>query len=194
MERAHAREPPSLSMLAAAIFVSCAVSAILACHRKARSSRGHWQRSCNFSGHPRNLRGEVEGNMKMQNRIRMQMVMVGLGAALLMAGSARGQQDMDPTYFDINPGTPAVQKAAVVRSAQNYIPAKTEGNDATSALAVASGEDATLEAGMTRVAVIDAGIALILFGGIVSIVLYAMAATRRERALRVSAVSAPYTP
>jgi hypothetical protein len=87
-----------------------------------------------------------------------------------------------------------VQKAAVVRSAQNYIPAKTEGNDAVSALAVASGEDATLEAGMTRVAVIDAGIALILFGGIVSIVLYAMAATRRERALRVSPVSAPYTP
>ena len=131
--------------------------------------------------------------MKSQKRIRIQMVLVGLGAALLMAGSARAQQDMDPTYFDINPGTPAVQKAAVVRSAQSYIPAKTESNDAASALAVASGEDATLEAGMTRVAVIDVGIALILFGGIISIVLYAMAATRRERALRVSPVSAPYT-
>jgi hypothetical protein len=132
--------------------------------------------------------------MKSQKRVRMQMVLVGLGAALLMAGSARAQQDMDPTYFDINPGTPAVQKAAVVRSTQNYIPAKTESNDAVSALAVASGEDATLEAGMTRVAVIDVGIALILFGGILSIVLYAMAATRRERALRVSPMSAPYTP
>jgi hypothetical protein len=132
--------------------------------------------------------------MKSQERIRMQMVIVGLGAALLMAGSARAQQDMDPTYFDINPGTPAVQKAAVVRSAQSYIPAKTESNDSASALAVVSGEDATLEAGITRVAVIDLGIALILFGGIISIVLYAMAATRRERALRVSPVSAPYTP
>jgi hypothetical protein len=132
--------------------------------------------------------------MKSQKRIRMEMVIVGLGAALLMAGSARAQQDMDPTYFDIKPGTPAVQKAAVVRSAQSYIPARTEGKDAASALAVASGEDATLEAGMTRVAVIDVGIALILFGGIVSIVLYAMAATRRERALRVSPVSAPYAP
>jgi hypothetical protein len=132
--------------------------------------------------------------MKSQKRIRMQMVLVGLGAALLMAGSARAQQDMDPTYFDIKPGTPAVQKAAVVRSTQNYIPAKTESNDAVSALAVASGEDATLEAGMTRVAVINVGIALILFGGILSIVLYAMAATRRERAVRVSSVSAPYTP
>jgi hypothetical protein len=132
--------------------------------------------------------------MKFQRKIRMQMVLVGLGAALLMAGSARAQQDMDPTYFDIKPGTSAVQKAAVVRSAQSSIPAKTESNEAASALAVASGEDATLEAGMTRVAVIDVGIALILFGGVVSIVLYAMAATRRERALRVSPVSAPYTP
>jgi hypothetical protein len=132
--------------------------------------------------------------MKSQKRIRIQMVLVGLGAALLMAGSARAQQDMDPTYFDIHPGTPAAQKTAVVRSAQNYIPAKTEGNDSASALAVVSGEDATLEAGITRVAVIDLGIALILFGGILSIVLYAMAATRRERALRVSPVSAPYTP
>ena len=132
--------------------------------------------------------------MKMQNRIRMQMVMVGLGAALLMAGSARGQQDMDPTYFDINPGTPAVQKAAVVRSAQNQIPVKTERDDAASALAVVSGKDATLEAGMTRVFLINAGVALILFGGIVSIVLYALAATRRERALRLSPASAPYAP
>src|SRR5258708_25619646 len=91
-------------------------------------------------------------------------------------------------------GTAGEKKTAVVRSAQNYIPAKTEGNDSASALAVVSGEDATLEAGITRVAVIDLGIALILFGGILSIVLYAMAATRRERALRVSPVSAPYTP
>jgi hypothetical protein len=124
----------------------------------------------------------------------MQMTMVGLGAALLMAGSTRAQQDMDPTYFEINPGTPVVQKTAVVRSAQSHIPVKTERNDAASALAVVSGKDATLEAGMTRVFLIDAGVALILFGGIVSIVLYAMAATRREHALRTSPAGAPYAP
>ena len=117
--------------------------------------------------------------MRFQNKIRMQLMIVGLGAALLMAGSTRAQQDMDPTYFDINPGTPVVQEAAVVRSAQSHIPVKTERNDAASALAVVSGKDATLEAGITRVFLIDAGVALILFGGIVSIVLYAMAATRR---------------
>jgi len=42
-------------------------------------------------------------------------------------------------------------------------------------------------------AIVDVGVALILLGGIASIVLYAMAAIRRERAPRVSPVSAPYT-
>src|SRR5258708_13620604 len=111
-----------------------------------------------------------------------------------MGGSGCGEQDMEATYFDIDHGTPGAQKTAVVRSAQNYIPAKTEGNDSASALAVVSGEDATLEAGITRVAVIDLGIALLLFGGILSIVLYAMAATRRARSLRCSPLSAPSTP
>src|SRR5260221_1453304 len=139
MERTHVREPRTSTWLSATIFVSCAVPAILAYHRKDRASRGHWQRSCNLSRHPRNLRGEVEGNMKSQKRIRIQMVLVGLGAALLMAGSARAQQDMDPTYFDINPGTPAVQKAAGVRSPQSYISPKKESKDATSPPALGSG-------------------------------------------------------
>jgi hypothetical protein len=131
--------------------------------------------------------------MKFQNKIRMQMVMLGLGAALLTAGSARAQQDMDPTYFDVNPGTPAVSKVVVVRAAQSSQAAK-ENASAESTLALANRSDVTLEAGVTRMAIVDVGVALILLGGIVSIVLYAMAATRRERAPRVSPVSAPYTP
>jgi hypothetical protein len=47
---------------------------------------------------------------------------------------------------------------------------------------------------MTRIAIVDAGVALILFGGVISIVLYAMAATRRERFLQVQPGNAPYTP
>jgi hypothetical protein len=131
--------------------------------------------------------------MKFQSKIRMQMLMVGLGAALLMAGSARGQQDMDPTYFDINPGTPAVSKVAVVRTAQTPQRA-TENESAQSALALASSREATLEAGVARMAVVDAGVALILFGGVISIVLYAMAATRRERMVRVSRMNPHYAP
>src|SRR5258708_3122553 len=77
------------------------------------------------------------------------------------------------------------------RGGQHEISRKNSDADGDSG--IGSCGDATLGGGMTRVAVIDVGIALILFGGIISIVLYAMAATRRERALRVSPVSAPYT-
>ena len=129
--------------------------------------------------------------MKLQNNVRMQMVLVGLGAALLLTSSARAQQEMDPTYFDINPGTPVVAKAAPVRTVQSA-PAVTQ-STSESALAIASGKDATLEAGMTRLAVVDAGIVLILLGGAGSIVAYAMAATRRERSPQVSTASVPYT-
>src|SRR5258708_8666670 len=122
MERTHVREPRPSTWLSATIFVSCAVPAILAYHRKDRASRGHWQRSCNLSRHPRNLRGEVEGNMKSQKRIRIQMVLVGLGAALLMAGSARAPPDMGPTLVYIHPGTPAPQKTAVVPTPPHSIP------------------------------------------------------------------------
>ncbi len=135
----------------------------------------------------------MKGDMKFQNKIRMQMMMLGLGAALLMAGSARAQQDMDPTYFDVNPGTPAVSKAVAVRAAQGLQAAR-ENASAESTLALANRSDVTLEAGVTRMAIVDAGVALILLAGIVSIVIYAMAATRRERALRVSPMTAPYTP
>src|SRR5690348_8683131 len=85
----------------------------------------------------RTSKGEVEGDMELQKKIRMQMMMVGLGAALLMAGSARAQQDMDPTYFDINPGTPAVTKAAVVRVAVNAPVTKTN-DKAETALTLAT--------------------------------------------------------
>ncbi len=132
--------------------------------------------------------------MKFQNKIRMQMVMLGLGAALLMACSARAQQDMDPTYFDVSPGTPAVSKAVAVRAAQGLQAARENASAAESTLALANRSDVTLEAGVTRMAIVDAGVALILLTGIVSIVIYAMAATRRERALRVSPMTAPYTP
>ena len=131
--------------------------------------------------------------MKFQAKIRMQILMVGLGAALLMAGSARAQQDMDPTYFDINPGTAAVSKVVAVRTAQS-LPQATENGSAQNALMLAGSKEATLEAGVARMAIVDAAAALILFGGIVSIVLYARAATRRERKIRVSQVNATNAP
>jgi hypothetical protein len=131
--------------------------------------------------------------MELQKKIQMQVVMVGLGAALLMAGSTRAQQDMDPTYFDVNPGTPAVSKAAVIRVAQSS-PAANENGSTQSALTLAVSEESTLEGGVARMAIVDAGIVLVLMGGILSIVLYALAATRRERTLGPSRVAAAYRP
>jgi hypothetical protein len=131
--------------------------------------------------------------MKFQTKIRMQMIVMGLGAALLMAGLARAQQDMDPTCFEANPGTPAVSKGTAVRTAQSAQQA-TENGSAQSDLMLASSSEATLEAGVARMAVVDAGVALILFGGVISIVLYARAATRRERMIQVSQMNSPYAP
>ena len=129
--------------------------------------------------------------MKIQKRIRIQMLM-GLGAALLLAGSVRAQQDMDPTYFDVNPGRPTVKEDAVTRAALHE-QARVENAAAQDKAAVVSG-DSTLESAMTRIAIVDAGVALILFGGVISIVLNAMAATRRERGLQVDRENPPYTP
>ncbi len=129
--------------------------------------------------------------MKIQKRIRMQILM-GLGGALLMAGSVRAQQDMDPTYFDVNPGRPTVNEDAVMRAALHE-QARVDNAAAQDKAAVVSG-DSTLESAMTRIAIVDAGVALVLFGGVISIVLYAMAATRRERFLQVQRGNVPYTP
>ena len=138
--------------------------------------------------------------MRFQNRILVRVMMAGLGATLL-AGSVRAQQDMDPTYFDIKPGAPAASKAVVRQAAQSPAALKDNGA-AQSAMTLASSDDATFEADVTRMEIADAGVALILFAGMVSIVSYAILATRRERAfgvssasaLRVSPASAPYTP
>ena len=129
--------------------------------------------------------------MKIQKRLRLQ-ILIGLGAALLMAGSVRAQQDIDPTFFDVNPGRPTVNEEAVMRAALHE-QEKIETAAARDSAAVVSG-DSTLESAMTRMAIVDAGVALVLFGGIISIVLYAMAATRREHFLQVPRGNAAYTP
>lgn len=56
--------------------------------------------------------------MKFQKMIRVQMMLMGLAGALLLANSAHAQQDVDPTFFDDTPGTPQAQQAAVVPAGQ----------------------------------------------------------------------------
>ena len=60
--------------------------------------------------------------MEFRKVIRMQVLLMGLGASLLLAISARAQQDMDPAAFDVNPGTPHVAKVVA-----GHVPANRSG-------------------------------------------------------------------
>ncbi|HLZ90558.1 MAG TPA: hypothetical protein VKQ28_02495 [Candidatus Acidoferrum sp.] len=130
--------------------------------------------------------------MRFQKRIRMQVI-VGLGAALLTAGAARAQQDMDPTYFDVNPGTPAATQVATASSTPGALTANVSEQDA-SAPVLAGSSDATLDASVTRIAFVDAGVAVILLSSVISMALYAMVATRRERSSRKAPGRTRYAP
>jgi hypothetical protein len=128
------------------------------------------------------------GSMKLQNIVRM--ALMGLGAALLLAGSAYAQQDMDPTDFPINPGTPVVERAAVPPVAQAV--AKSE--DAKTAVPTTLWSESTQESDFARMMVVDGTMLLILLAGVSSIALYAIAATKRDRLLQPVLQDGPYPP
>lgn len=130
--------------------------------------------------------------MEFRKMVRTQVMLMGLGAALLLASSAQAQQDMDPTAFDVNPGTPHVDKSAV-RTAQSLPAAKKAYSEAGVPATLWSGQDKQ-EADLARLTIVDATMVVIMMAGIGLIVLYAMAATRRERRLQISPQTAPYTP
>jgi hypothetical protein len=116
--------------------------------------------------------------MKIQKAVRMQtMFLAGVAAALLLAAPVRAQQETDPTYFDFNSGTPRAEHRAPVRTAAHST--LTEKKQMQSADFPAF-QDATLEANLVRVTLAEVAALTILFGGVILIVLYAMAATRRE--------------
>lgn len=59
--------------------------------------------------------------MKLTSRIRMQAVLVGLGAALFFANAAYAQQDMDPTTFETDPAVMQAQAAPAAQSSTSDI-------------------------------------------------------------------------
>ena len=120
--------------------------------------------------------------MKIQKAFQMRaMWLAALGAALVLATPARAQQDMDPTYFDANPGTPYANHQAPIRTARDFNVAEEQKMLAQTTAGVPETTNGTLESGLLRITVADSVAVVILFGGVVLIVLYAMAATRRER-------------
>ena len=132
--------------------------------------------------------------MKAQRIVRMQLMLMGLGVAMLLASSARAQQDMDPTAFDVNPGTPKVERQVAQQTAQSAAPAKEANTEGVIPAALWSGQATKQEADFSRLIVVDASMVLILMAGIASIVLYAMAATKRERRLEPILQDSPYGP
>lgn len=130
--------------------------------------------------------------MKFQKIIRM--MLAGLGAALVLAGSAYAQQEMDPTTFDVNPGTPHMVSGGVTRSTQSPAPASKVNSAAVESASLWNGETTEQEADLARLTFVDTMMVVILMIGIGLIVLYATAATRREHRLQISPEGAPYTP
>jgi hypothetical protein len=128
--------------------------------------------------------------MKSQKMIRVQLLMVGLGAALMLASSARAQQDIDPTTFDVNPGVSQADNGAAVRTAQNS-PVATEMN--AEAAAVSIDADAS-EAALAQWTPTDTTVGLVLIAGMLSIVVYAAAASQLRHLPRISSQSRPYVP
>jgi hypothetical protein len=86
--------------------------------------------------------------MKVQKMIRVQAMLMGLGAMLLLASGARAQQDMSPDTFDVNPGTPSVETAVAAPTAptavaaeavnsESVVPVTSENGDGAKTLAIA---------------------------------------------------------
>lgn len=131
--------------------------------------------------------------MEVRKMIRMQVMLMGLGAALLLASSAHAQQDMDPSSFDVNPGTPHVTKVATGRAAQGSAATKKTDPAAAASESIWSGQETKQEADLARLTMVDATMVLILMAGVGLIVLYAMAATKRERRLEMSPQRGSYS-
>jgi hypothetical protein len=113
--------------------------------------------------------------MKLQTLVRMQMLM-GLGAALLLAGSVRAQQTMDPD------GSSAVATEQPERAAT--VPMiDSDGSEGVMSMALGSRQARQEKTEMAPVMIADVIMMGILMVGTGAIALYALAATRRNRML-----------
>src|ERR1700730_9042293 len=99
--------------------------------------------------------------MNFQKMTRLQVLLMGLGAALLLASSAHAQQDTNPTDFPVNPGTPQI-KVAVARTAPAAAAAKEVNSDAPVSVSLWSNQDTKQEADLTRLGVAEGAVGGVL--------------------------------
>jgi hypothetical protein len=114
--------------------------------------------------------------MNFQRIVRVPMIVMGLGVALLLAGPVRAQQEIGPDTFDVNPGTP---KAELVAAAPVAAPNAIQNSGVTQAsIMPASNWDGSFAASLNAV---DVTMVVILALGTGLVALYTVAATRRQR-------------
>src|SRR5260370_23294895 len=106
--------------------------------------------------------------MKFQKMIRVQMMLVSLGAGLLLARPVRAQQEVDPTLVEAAPGASQVDQAAAVKAAPGLKAANAAKADSAAPLA---GQ----EVAAAQLTSLDAKTIVVLMIGIGSIVLLGMA-------------------
>jgi hypothetical protein len=119
--------------------------------------------------------------MKLQNIVRVPMIVMGLGVALLLASPLRAQQEINPDTFDINPGTPKAELVAAAPASAGPALASDASQSVTASQAgIVSGSNwngmfaAPLNA-------VDVAMVLILAVGTGLVAIYTVAATRRQR-------------
>jgi len=122
--------------------------------------------------------------MKFQKMIRVQMMLVGLGAGLLLARPVRAQQEVNPTLFEAAQVAPQLDQAAAVNAAPSLEAAKSVAADSAAPMVVG-------ELGAPQLTPLDANVIIVLMIGIGSIVLLGMAETVRGSRRRTWREGAP---
>ncbi len=124
--------------------------------------------------------------MKFKSIIRMQIVLVGLGAALFFANAASAQQDVDPTTFETNPVAMQGQEAPVAQSSipdgVSAAPVK-----APTPAAVDTESVAVQEAGAKKWSPVDTLTLMATILGLAFIVVRGIAEARRPRNSQIPA-------
>jgi len=122
--------------------------------------------------------------MKFQKMIRVQMMLVGLGAGLLLARPVRAQQEVDPTFFEAASGASQLDQAAAVNAAPSLKATKSAAADSAAPLVAQ-------EVNAAQLTSVDAKTIVVLMLGIGSIVLLGMADAVRGNRRRTWRESTP---
>ncbi len=117
--------------------------------------------------------------MNFKSILRMNAILIGLGAILLVAPSVRAQQDMDPASFDDGPGVAPMAQPAPVSTTSAQVPSAQVTYDSVEAGQI-SEQASALEAGLAQwtPALTWSLLALVICFGL--IYLHALAEMKRE--------------